>query len=209
MLRLSVTELDAYRRYRDDEDVALEALLRQLRREEPPSRPMLAGKALHHILEHASPGQEFITAEHDGFKFRFDLDCELPLPAVRELKGETILPTSLGPVTLVGVVDGLHGAVRDYKLTSRFDAERYLASFQWRCYLTMFNAREFQYDVFVGFDDEAKGEIRVTDYHPLRLFAYPAMREDVLREVDEFARFAVQHLPERLSSCEEAPGWPA
>lgn len=208
MLRCSVTELDAYRRYRLDEGAALDELLRQLRREEPPSRAMLAGKALHHILEHAEAGQDLETAEHDGFKFRFELDCALPMPAVRELKGETILPTSVGPVVLVGVVDGLHGAVRDYKLTARFDAERYFASYQWRCYLAMFNAREFQYDVFVGADKEERGEIAVTEYHPLRLFAYTTMRDDVLREVEEFARFAVRYLPERFPHDEVAI-WPA
>lgn len=198
-MRLSVTELDAFRRYRDNEDVDLDALLRQLRREEPPTRPMLAGKALHYVLEHATPGA-LETAEHDGFKFRFALDCDLPLPSVRELKGEHLIPTSEGAVTLVGVVDGLDVGVRDYKLTSRFDPERYADSYQWRCYLMMFGAPMFQYDVFVAQEDEEAGEYVVRDYHPMRFYAYPGMFEDVIREVDEFAGFVARHLPERMTA---------
>jgi hypothetical protein len=137
-MRISVTELDAYRRYRDQEDVELEQLLLQLRKLEPPSQAMLAGKAFHYVLEHAKPGEELTTAKVDDFTFRFQLDCALELPRVRELKGEIVVMTSVGPVTLVGVVDGLDGPVIDYKLTSRFEAERYADSYQWRCYLLMF-----------------------------------------------------------------------
>lgn len=196
MLRCSVTELDLYRRYRGDEEGDLELLLRQLRRAEPPSRAMQAGRAFHTILENAKPGQVLERAEQDGFFFRFDVDCALPLPRVRELKGEPVMPTSIGPVTLVGVVDGLDGYVRDYKLTARFDAERYADSYQWRCYLVMFNAQRFDYDVFEQREDGDTFCIHA--YHPMRLYAYPGMHEDVLRELDAFARFAYQHLPERF-----------
>jgi hypothetical protein len=198
-MRLSVTELDAYRRYCDDEGFTLEALLRQLRREEPPTEAMRAGRALHHILEHAKPGQELEDVEHDGFRFIFELDCAMPLPRVRELKGETLLPTAIGPATLVGVVDGLDCGVRDYKLTARLDAERYADSYQWRCYLMMFAASMFQYDAFVG-GPNAAGWYVITEYHPIRFYAYPGMQEDVLREVSEFADFASRHLPERLAA---------
>lgn len=202
-MRLSVTELDSFRRYRDNEDVELAALLAQLRRETPPTRAMQAGRAFHHVLEHAAPGA-LDTAEHDGFKFRFALECVLPLPSVRELKGEHLIPTSVGAVTLVGVVDGLDVGVRDYKLTARFDAERYADSYQWRCYLMMFGAAMFQYDVFVAQEDEGAGEYVVREYHPMRFYAYPGMFEDVIREVDEFAGFVARHLPERLAAREAA-----
>lgn len=198
-MRCSVTELDALRRYRTHEEVELEALLRQLRREEEPSRAMLAGRALHHILEHAEPGQDLERAEHDGFRFEFGFEGELQLPRVRELKGEVVIATSVCPVTLVGVVDGIDGVVRDYKLTSRWDPERYIDSLQWRCYLRMFGATRFDYDVFVARDDEPSNIFWIYEYHPMRFYAYPGLDREVESAVDEFARFAAVHLPERFA----------
>lgn len=195
-MRISVTELDAYRYYRDDEDADLEKLLRQLRREEPPTEAMLAGKAFHHVLEHADLG-DISVAEHDGFRFRFDLNAAIVLPRVRELKGDMQVSTSVGPVVLVGVVDGLDVSVRDYKLTARFDAERYAASYQWRCYLVMFDAYRFDYEVFVAKHDENSIDRVIYEHHRLTFFSYLGIRDDVMREVDEFARFVDEHLPER------------
>jgi hypothetical protein len=197
-VRISVTELDAYRRYRDNEDAELETLLSQLRKQEPPTRAMLAGKALHSILEKAGPG-DLHVAEQDGFRFTFKVDCELALPAVREIKGDIKLYTTTEPITLVGVVDALEGlTVHDHKLTARFDAERYADSYQWRCYLVMFGGRKFIYNVFVG-DEDADG-FTVYDFHQLPLYAYPGMHDDVQREVSEFAAFIALHLPERLEA---------
>lgn len=193
-MRLSVTELEAYRRYRDNEEVSLDDLLSQLRRQSTPSRAMLAGSAFHKVLEHAAVS-DLETAEMDGFKFRFKLDCEIKLPVVRELKGELSLPSPVGPVLLVGIVDGLDEAIRDYKLSARFDAERYTDSYQWRCYLEMFNGHKFTYDVFVGKDEGE--EWLVYDYHQLPLYRYPGMRQDIHREINEFAVFVKKHLPER------------
>jgi hypothetical protein len=197
-MRISVTELDAYRRYRDNEDVELESLLAQLRRQEPPTRAMLAGKALHGILETIGAG-ELAVAERDGFKFHFKVDCEIAIPPVREIKGEMQFVVGNEPITLVGVVDALGGtAVDDHKLTARFDAERYADSYQWRCYLVMFGAERFNYNVFVG-DEDADG-FTIYDFHRLTLYTYPEIREDVLREVGEFVAFASQYLPERLEA---------
>lgn len=203
-MRMSVTDLDAFRYYRAAEDADLDSLLRRLRKQEPPSRAMMAGRALHTILENAEPGVTLDIVEQDGFRFRFSLDLALRLPAVRELKGDVVIQTAQGPVTLVGVVDGLDGAVRDYKLTSRFDAERYAESYQWRCYLSMFKARRFVYDVFVAFDNEQADEIIVSEYHPLTFYAYPAMDADVHREVEAFVAFASKHLPERFEQAQAA-----
>lgn len=203
-MRISVTELESYRRYRDEEDVELADLLAQLRRQEPPTPAMLAGKALHQVLENARAGEELSRVEHDGFVFRFELEASIPLPRIRELKGELQVQTSVGPVTLVGVIDGMEHGVIDYKLTNRFDAERYADSFQWRCYLVMFHASKFTYEVLVAREDERTGERVIYEYHSLPFYAYPAMQEHVLREIDEFARFLVQHCPERLEVKEAA-----
>jgi len=196
-MRVSVSDLDTYRRYKQTEDVTLEQCLAQLRRETPPSPAMVAGRALHSILEHAAYGDEAVTIKGGGFQFNFACDVDLAVPIVRELKGEIQIDTPSGPVTLVGIVDAMDTAVHDYKLTGRFDAERLVDSYQWRCYLLMFGANRFLYRVFVGqeqsagtgFDGEQFSEWTIREYHELPVYRYPGMEEDVRREVAEFAAF--------------------
>lgn len=191
MIRLSVTHLDGYRYWRDNEDVPLDVLLARLRGTEEPSLAMLAGRAFHSFLEHAPAGDVKSTTV-DGFEFIFAVEQDIALPAVRELKAECLFHTPSGPVTLVGKVDALNGTtVHDYKLTERFDAERYADSYQWRAYLTMFDARSFVYDVFQArYGDDA---ITVYDYHRMTFHAYPGMREDVQREVAALAEIVAKH----------------
>ena len=212
-MRLSVSDIDLYRRYLDeDEDMTLEQCLAQLRREAEMPSYVKAGSAFHKILERCSVG-EVTRCELDGFKFRFDIDTSIVLPEIRELRGELDIMTSVGPVTLVGKVDNMDLAIHDIKLAMGFNPEKYLASYQWRCYLMMFNAWKFVYDVFT-YDEKdilAPGskksgpnrkvigtEYVVNDYHELAMYAYPDMQRDVLRQVDEFARFVAEYMPEKL-----------
>lgn len=212
-MRLSVSDIDTYLAYLDeDSELTLAQILARLRREEPRPAFLDAGNAFHKILERSSLG-EVTRCELDGFKFRFDLDASIALPEIREMKGELEIMTSVGPVTLVGKVDGFDHAVRDYKLSSRFNPEKYLASYQWRCYLLMFNAWKFVYDVFVydekdilEMDGKKRGpnnmvigtEYVIKDYHQLPLYSYDDMESDVLRTVDQFARFVAEYMPEKL-----------
>lgn len=201
-MRLSVTEIDSWRYYKANEDVTLDDLLARLRKEAPPTTAMLAGSAWHKALELMEWDEEAADAEVisvDGFTFRIAADIELNLPEVTELKGEMELDTPSGPVTLVGVVDGIdaHG-IRDYKLSGRFDAERYMDSFQWRCYLLMFDAQRFAYEVFTAREDDRSGEWLITAYDQLPFYAYPGLADDVQREVEAFAAFVAEYLPERV-----------
>lgn len=199
-MRLSVTGLEAYRYYCDSEEASLEALLAQLRKETPPTPAMLAGSALHKALENLKPSGDVFSLEQDGHKFKFTGECNVCLPDVRELKGEMTLQTSAGPVTLVGVVDGMNGTeVFDHKLTARFDAERYADSYQWRCYLVMFGGQKFTYNAFVGKEEEPN-EWVIYDFHPLSFYAYPEMRDEVQREVDGFAQFWAKHMVHRVAA---------
>lgn len=198
-MRLSVTDLDSYLYWLSAEDMPLEELVSRLRRQEPPSPAMLAGKAFHALLETADVCA-LTTAERDGWKFRFELDAELALSPIRELKGERLIQTPHGMVTLVGVVDGLTGpVVRDYKLTERFDAERYADSYQWRSYLSMFHAHTFVYDVFeCKYEDDQVVVVR--DYHQLRFNTYPGIASDVARAVAGLAEVVAKHVPEKAAA---------
>lgn len=197
MIRLSVTDLDGYLYWKKSEDMEFEDLLVRLRGEEPQTEAMGRGKAFHSMFENAA-NEGLLTSEIvDGYRFEFDLDASIDLPAIRELKGEIVIPTASGPVTLVGKIDSMYGVtVNDYKLMERFDAERYTDSYQWRCYLMMFGCSRFLYDVFVY--RESRDKLVVYDYHRLPMYAYPAMEADVNRLVSEVAAIVAKHVPQKM-----------
>lgn len=197
-MRVSATELDALRYYRDSEDAELEPLLAQLRRTLPPTEPMLAGRAFHKALELAVPGEVGVL-EAEGYRFEIAADVEIDLPDVRELKATREYLIDGEPVTLVGMVDAIHGRrVDDHKTTSRFDAERFLTGLQWRVYLEVFGADEFRWNVFEWRDVDPKVYI-VHAFHSLTAYRYPGMGVDVERELALFVDFARKHLPERFA----------
>lgn len=200
MIRISVSDVDQYRYYRASEDMELDALLRRLRREEPPTPAMAMGTAFHSILEDATDGDEFEEVERDGFRFVFAMDATVELPPIREVKGEMHLTVDGIPVTLVGKVDGLDGQrVWDHKLAGRFDAEKYAEDMQWRMYLMMFSAWRFTYYVFTRYE-QPDGTILVKDLHSFDFYRYPGMEDDIMRELREYVAFVREHLPEKVAA---------
>lgn len=198
MIRVSVTELEALRYYRVSEDMGLDAILRRLRKQDAPSEAMLAGKAFHALLEHADDC-DLEHAERDGYRFAFALDDEVELSPIRELKAEKVYRIDAEDVELVGVVDGLFGSmIEDHKLSARFNIETYIDSIQWRCYLDMFQADSFRYNIFEA--AERDGIYVVRAYHPMTFYRYPGLHDDVTRALREFVGFARSHLPERWSA---------
>lgn len=194
MIRLSVSDLESYRYWKANEDSDLTSLLVRLSHQEPPTPEMKAGRAFARLFEEV--GEEALSVrEVDGWTFDFtQLDHEICVPPVREIKAEVPFATPSGPVTLVGKVDGLLGTqVHDQKLTERWEAERYLDSLQWRAYLAMFDATSFVYDVFQG---RYQGRyITITDYHPMAFYSYPGLSADVQRAVVELAAVVAEYLP--------------
>lgn len=221
MIRLSVSDLESFRYWRANEDSTLADLVARLTKKDPPTPQMEAGRAFAKLMEHTG-NVELDHASVDGWTFRFAVDATFALPSTRELKAEdVVIQTPSGPVTLVAMADAVGGlSVRDAKLTESFDAERYLDSLQWRSYLSIFGAREFVYDIFVGKYDRdpgstdesgayTKGAIRlppdggvtITEYHPLRFYAYPDMRADVERAVCDLAEVVVTYgIPKTMAA---------
>lgn len=195
----SVSDIDAFRRYQEDEEMGLAELLSRLRKQEPPSELMLAGTAFHRALETAEPG-EFETLAADGRTFVLELDGELPLSPIREMSITKDYIVSGVTVHVRGRVDELDGAeVVDHKTTGQFDPEHLNDGYQWRLYLDMLAALSFRWNVFViSAVAKSPGVYRVTAFHPLRQYAYPAMRADIDALLVKFVEFARTHLPERV-----------
>lgn len=196
-LRTSATDIDAFRRYRDNEDADLEDLLNQFWRRVEPTEAMQAGSALHLALENIGDG-EFTQLVADGYTFDFEADAEIDIPVIRECKATREYLINGCLVTLVGKVDAIHGRrIDDHKFTARFDPERFLDSYQWRIYLDVFGADEFRWNVFEGKELDPKHYV-INAVHPLTMHRYPGMGEDIERELVQFVDFARQFLPERL-----------
>lgn len=200
-LRTSASDIDALRRYLKppipEMEIELADLLAQLRKQEPPTEAMLAGTALHAALERAEIG-DHARLEANGYTFDMDIEGEIDMPVIRETKGTRDYEIDGCVVTLVGKVDAIHGRrVDDHKFTSRYDAERFMGSMQWRIYLEVFDADEFRWNVFEGKETEPK-TYRVYGFHQLRMHRYPGMADDVVKEVGRFLAFAREHLPERV-----------
>lgn len=203
-LRVSASDLDALRYFLAQEDGDLDKLLRQLRREEPPTEAMQAGTALHSILEHAVAG-EMPDAECGGFRFDFEADGELSLPAIREMKETRLYKIDGVRVTLVGKVDAICGKrIEDHKFTMRYDPERFLSSLQWRVYLEVFDADTFVWNVFEA-RERGERHYAITALHRLTMHRYPGMDRDVEAALRQFLDFARIHLPERLIPWEPTP----
>lgn len=197
-MRLSATDLDAFRYWRDNEDADLDALIAQLRRELAPTEPMLAGTAFHRALECAPYEDATDTLTANGYTFRMELDAELDMPQIRELKATREMVVDGVQVTLVCVADTVNGLrIEDHKLTSRFDADRYLAGYQWRVNLLVFDAQEFRWNAFEATQQEP-GLYVVHAMHKLTATRYPGLEEDVRREIGSFVAFARNYLPERF-----------
>jgi hypothetical protein len=196
---LHASELETVRYWRDDEDATVEDLLTRLRGglgDDPEVLDRIAaGHALASLMERGGPYADVETSE--GWRFVFAGDFTIEQPHSQEAEGELIVDTAHGPIALVGHSDMVTApAVRDQKLTTRFDAERYIDSLQWRSYLLMFDRREFVYDVFEG--PRKDRTVTIRDHHKLTFYAYPDMRRDVERAVRDAAAIVARHMPERF-----------
>lgn len=187
-----VSECEAFRQFRDDEEAELSDFLARMRNEVPPSQAMLAGTAFHDVLEHAQIG-EMATAEAQGFKFIIEVDTELALAPIRELRASK----RYGGLTISGKLDALCGLrVEDHKTTGRFDPDRYLAGYQWRYYLSIFGAQVFRWNVFEMREIEPMMYL-VHKFHTLEQCRYPAMESDCEQLAADLEQFARLHMPER------------
>lgn len=182
-----VSNLEAFRQYRESEDMTADDLVRWITSSEP-TPAMLAGTAFHAAIEVCGEG-EFDTLEANGYTFLMP-DAEIALPAIRELRGYK----RYGDLTVTGCVDCLDGrVVIDHKTTSRFDAERYLAGYQWRYYLDIFEADTFRWNVWVIREVEPL-VFKVDPPEFLEAHRYPGMEDDCARLAADYYEFAITHI---------------
>jgi hypothetical protein len=182
--RISVSNLDYFRAWKDDEDMPLAMLLARLSGTEPQTDNMKAGNAFHEALEHASEG-ELGTLALGDYRFDFNCDANVEKLSIHELPVEKMY----GDLLVRGRVDGLNGKeITDHKTTTQFDADRLMGGYQWRYYLDMMDCDRFRWEVFVIAE---RGEYcyEVTQHHTLTQKRYPGLGDDCARLAREYSEF--------------------
>lgn len=189
-----VSNIEAYRQWKNwrplfdgQEEPTVEDLVRFITVDEP-SAAMRAGTAFHRAMELAPDGdhEEF---EANGYRFILP-DAELSVPAVREMRAYG----TYGGLEVTGQVDAIHGKiVFDHKTTSKFDPERYLDGCQWKFYLDLFEADQFQWNIFLIKEEEPQ-VYRVAKPHVLKAYRYPGLRADCEALAADYLDFARVHL---------------
>lgn len=204
-MRVSVSNLEQFRQWRDAEEESLDSLFARLWSIDTPDT--LRGKAFHKCMECAADGEtELLQA--DGFTFLFDIDCEISLPKRREVK----LTKDYGPLTVAARIDGgEHRVVSDYKSTTSFDADRYQLGYQWRYYLDIADADRFDWHVFeVSELTTEPNTYRVRGYHKMSQWRYPNLYRDCAQLALDFYAL-IMDTPElqkayKLGHNKETPG---
>jgi hypothetical protein len=199
VMTFRVSEAESFRQFMNDEEAELEHFLARMRGQVPPSPAMEAGTAFHKALEEAITGLEVTSIEANGYTFTFAGNFTVELPAIREVRASKTWIVDGEPVTISGQLDCIHGKrVEDHKTTGRFDPERYLDGYQWRLYLAIFGADHFRWNVFEIAEKDHPLDWEVFAQHRLEQYRYPAMEDDCTRLVQDLARFARNHMPERI-----------
>ncbi|MFP4527698.1 MAG: hypothetical protein ACLFQX_04045 [Candidatus Kapaibacterium sp.] len=192
MLRISVTTLESFRRFLQEEWLSEQKLISQIKREEPPSIHMAIGTAFHDILEHPhervkyddkkdihyfeSGGIVFpfetITKAYDQISYRYPFEVKTTKDYI--VDGEA--------VRVVAMADQLIGNIAcEHKTTyGNFDCARYAESYQWRYYCDLFSSDIVIYKVF-EFPrlNQSKMDLRLKDMHIFSMWRYPGMETDL------------------------------
>jgi hypothetical protein len=201
MIRISATQLESYRRWLLNDESTNDDMIDFLLKRTAPSNAMLAGAAFHKVLENAKYNDELNVVEQDGFKFDLSaLNCEIALPEAKEFKLEKQTIINGEPVTFVGVVDAIKiNEIFDHKLTSRADAESYIDSVQWRCYLDWFDCDKFTYNLFQCYKPANQDVYLIKSFLPVSFYRYDNMEADVREIASSFINFVKNHVPEFVS----------
>ncbi len=200
MIRLSATNIEAYRRWSVNPDAEVKELTDYLLKRIEPTEAMEAGSAFHRVLENATQG-ELTTIKSGRFMFDFtEMEGELVLPDIRERKLEKPSIVDGEPVTFVGVVDAMdYTTIYDHKLTSQLNPENYTDSMQWRCYLDWFGMNRFTYNLFHKHQPAREpGLYKIKEFMPVTFYRYPNIHRDVMEAAVGLVHFIKQYVPELI-----------
>lgn len=196
MILARVSHVSAYSRWKQDEDADISWLLASILTDQP-NEAMLKGTAFHKFLEHAQAGSVTDQTTVDGYTFAFTGEFDLYLPTMREHRREA----DYGGIIVSGQCDAVEGGtIYDHKSTERFDAEKYLESWQWKFYLDIFGANRFIWNVWEMNELKEPKSYGVHHLHQLAQYRYPGLSTDCSDMAHEYMEFALKHFPEAVAA---------
>jgi hypothetical protein len=191
-LEVSVTDLDLFRHWSEEEGLDTGWLLTKLLVREQ-TDAMKAGSAFHKALENALEG-DFTVVSADDYVFHFDCDMEIAMPSIREGS----MSKDYHGLLVKGRVDGVHGrTITEIKTTEQFDPDRYLEGLQWKFYLDMTGCDRFDWHVFQVRECGDK-EYDVFGYHQLTQYRFVGLHEMCERWTRDYKDFAERFLVPEL-----------
>ena len=169
-----VSNIAAFVRWLEEDSEDMGWLVNQITTQTD-SEAALKGTAFHKIMQNWD-GKTLEEAESSGYRFVFECDATVVQHQIREFR----VAKNYGPITVTGCCDGIGGnIVRDHKTCEQFDAEKYISGWQWRYYLDLFGASQFQWYVWEmrEYAKEPRTYI-VKNLHTLSAYAYPEMHQE-------------------------------
>lgn len=183
-LRLSVTDLDAWRFFQHS-TLSEEDAVRRILRQEPPSEAMKLGLSFEDFI--MNPDEK---TSIEGFTFYAPKDVATYKPQAIQIPIQKLYRVNGVNVTLSGRLDAVAGYVAiDWKTTlNAIDMDKYLMAYQWRCYLDMLGPHyTFFYEVFKL--TKNRGQLHaytLQDKETMRVGRYPGMQDDIRRGIAEY-----------------------
>lgn len=191
MYRASVSNIDCFRQWEQDDELSTGWLLQRILGPFEQTPAMRAGEVFHRALENFSGSDSGDVLKSDGYSFEIDCDIELICPDAKEMS----IAKEYGCLLVSGRIDAIFGAtVYDHKTTAQFDPDRLMSGVQWRFYLDILDLPRFVWNVFVMKEEEPFRYI-ITDFHTLEQKRYPELRQDCERLARRYLKFAEQYLP--------------
>lgn len=203
LLSIRASSIDVWRYYRSADDMSHREFMMRIRGDMPPTESMRYGTAFHNVLEQAvqfaSENNRRKLTLRKSIRFGDGLAMVIPpsvegelrtIGAQTEVTGERLYP-DIG-VRLTGTADALTPKrVLEYKTTGRLNLTRYLESFQWRAYLTLFARDRLTYCVFPLRRDRdwLSGTYELADYIEIDVFRYAGMEQELIVTLAEMAEY--------------------
>jgi hypothetical protein len=193
-MRISATQIEAYRLFMTGDWMIEQELLDSISGKFVPNHRVNLGSAFGQVLEdpdaYLVPGGFRIAV--NGEMFEFGMDVMEPCLAVVDRSGvfEAKTVKAYGDCDVVSKADHLLGAdLSEFKTTlSSFDADKYMASCQWRFMADAFQPRRIAYFVFCLYE-ATNGVIELRSIERLPLYPYAELHNDCAALVREFAGY--------------------
>ena len=190
-MRISATQLEAFRLFTVEDWMTTEMLEASIRGEQPDSPQMALGRAFENILmepaRYAVP-RGFVS---DGYQFSDDTMARcLALVDRRGVFQVKATKRYRDDIDVVAKADQVVGvALAEWKTTTgSFDVEKYLPSLQWRFMVDIFQAKAVQYHVFV-LDDHGNSVVDVRSIESFSVYPYRHLAQDCEAWVSQFADY--------------------